>query len=300
MFICELIHNMDMSVTSDEEEINSTDNELISDNIEELRKEIHTYVDDSRVDYIYANPARFMLMNENYIDEWDGNIENSGASDIEADAKPKASCKTSNSTSTKASTKTTINDELSRVTDKEVIDFAKSRFNTDMEIKPFTWDLSKLTSNMIVRINGLNNTRGNVYVKEDLTHTSTTSSTTSSPQTDINSVKFGCYIDAISQMYDKAILIKPILSDPFSDELYLILGNQTKTSHVKNIIPINYERYIDFLYCIYTYATYVFDLLKDLKYNTTNTKVEFITLSTTNEYKFIVEKCRSALQSINI
>ena len=299
MFICELIHDIDMSVTSDEEEINSTDNELISDNIEELRKEIHTYVDDSRVDYIYANPARFMLMNENYIDEWDGNIENSDASDIEADAKPKASTKTSSKASTNTSTKANINDELSRVTDKEAIDFAKSRFNTDMDIKPFTWDLSKLTSNMIVHINGLNNTYGNVYVKEDLTHAST-STTTSSPQSDINSVKFGYYIDAISQMYDKAILIKPILSDPFSDELYLILGNQTKTSYVKNMIPINYERYIDFLYCMYTYATYVFDLLKDLKYNTTNTKVEFITLSTANEYKFIVEKCRSALQSINI
>lgn len=245
----------------------NNENNLISDNVEILRNDIHTYIDDDRTEYTFSNPARF-LISDNISDErsdWESD-ENDEIVSLE---------KLRNDTNIEMKK---INNALNSAIEKEVIEFAEKEFGEKMMIEEFDWDVNHTKSFTIFRINGIfDNNRIN-----------------------INSNKFGVYIDKVSQLFDKCTIIKPLLSDPYSDEIYMIFGNKKCDTCIENFIPINYENYIDFLYSVYSYAIYVLNLVRDIKYKTNSSKIEFINLSVQNEYKFIVEKCKKKMKSLCI
>lgn len=243
------------------------ENNLISNNVGILRNDINTFIDDNRTEYMFSNPARF-LISDNISDErnnWesDENDEMISLENLRNDINIKMK---------------KINDALNSAVEKEVIEFAEKEFGEKMTVEEFDWNVDNVKSFVILRVNG----------------------TDSSNCVNINSNKFGVYIDKVSQLFHKCMIIKPILSDPYSDEIYMIFGNKKNDRYVKNVIPINYENYIDFLYAIYSYAIYVLSLVCDIKYKTNSSKIEFINISAQNEYKFIVEKCKKKMESLGI
>lgn len=265
------------------------DDYLISNNIEMLRKKIKTSIDDNRTICAYCNPTRFLLdtMNDERDDWENGNededdIDNDNNDDndtITNDNDDNDDKSTSTSTNLIERLKLQahalhdkINNELDNAVSKEVPAFAEHEFNQKMEIFNFNWDINKLKSNMIYKVKDIN----------------------------LNSEKFGSFIDSLTQLYDKFIIVKPILSDPYSEEVYIVFGNKIAEKIKHNILPINREKYIDFLYCMYSYGIYVLNLVNDMKYKTYLTKSEFIKLSPSDEYKFIVEKCKNKLTELGL
>lgn len=243
------------------------DNNLISNNIELLRNDINIFIDDNRTEYMFSNPTRF-LINDSISDErsdWE-NDENDEMISLE---------NLRNDVSVKMKK---INEALNSAVEKEVIEFAEKEFGEKMTVEEFDWNVENIKSFVILRINGV----------------------ISSNRININSNKFGVYIDKVSQLFHKCMIIKPILSDPYSDEIYMIFGNKKNDRYVKNVIPINYENYIDFLYAVYSYAIYVLNLVRDIKYKTNSSKIEFINISAQNEYKFVVEKCKKKMELLGI
>ena len=244
---------------------------LISNNIETLRNDIRLFIDDNRSEYVFSNPTRFLMSYDvsDERNEWE-NDENDEMISVD---------KLRNDENDEIKK---INDALNSAVEKEVLEFTEKEFGEKMSIKDFDWNVDNIKGNIIYKINGINNKTDNVN------------------SVNINSNKFGSYIDKISQLFDKCTIIKPVLSDPYSDEIYMIFGNKKNDVYVENSIPINYENYIDFLYSIYSYAIYVLNLVRDIKYKTNSSKIEFINLSAENEYKFIIEKCRKKMISLGI
>lgn len=248
----------------------SVTHDLISNNIETLRNDIKLFIDDNRSEYVFSNPTRFLMSYDvsDERNEWENN-ENDEMISVDK-------LRNDENAETKK-----INDALNSAVEKEVFEFAEKEFGEKMSIKDFDWNIDNIKGNTIYKINGINKSN-----KID--------------SVNINSNKFGSYIDKISQLFDKCTIVKPVLSDPYSDEIYMIFGNKKNDACVENRIPINYENYIDFLYSIYSYAIYVLNLVRDIKYKTNSSKIEFINLSTKNEYKFIVEKCKKKMVSLGI
>ena len=243
---------------------------LISNNIEILRNNIKTFIDDNRTEYVYSNPVRFLIS-----DEFDDNSD--ARSDWENDENNELISleKLRNDADIKMKK---INNALDSIVEKEVIEFGEKEFGEKMAIEEFNWNVNNIKKFTIFKVNGIFNDN----------------------QININSNKFGIFIDKISQLFDKCTIIKPVLSDPYSDEIYMLFGNKKNDICVENAIPMNYEYYIDFLYAMYSYAMYVLNLVHDIKYKTNLLKIEFINLSTQNEYKFIVEKCKRKMELLGI
>ena len=260
-FLCE---KSDESISEINSEINSS--ELISNNIETLRNEINVIIDENRYEYIYSNPTRILLKND--IDDEHENED--------VDEEFVSLEKLRDSEMIKI---TKLNEILNTTIEREMIEFAKKEFNEQMQVVDFDWNVNNMNSFTIYRINGVVNDKTKI---------------------NINSKRFGIFIDEASQMFDKCLIVKPVLSDPFSDEIYLISGNKTSNAFVKNKVPINYENYIDFLYSMYSYALYVLDLVQDIQYKTNSSKIEFINLSACDEYKFIVDKCKKKLIALGM
>ena len=274
MFVCRLKCGSDdkfLCKSSDEcndenDNCENTSEKLISSNIETLRNEINVIIDENRYEYIYSNPTRILLKND--IDD--------EHEDIDVDEEFISLEKLRDSEKIKI---TKLNDILNTTIEREMIEFAKKEFNEQMQVLDFDWDVNNMNSFTIYRINGVANDKTKI---------------------NINSKLFGVFIDEASQMFDKFLIVKPVLSDPFSDEIYLISGNKTSNTFVKNKVPINYENYIDFLYGMYSYALYVLDLVQDIQYKTNSSKIEFINLSVCDEYKFIVDKCKKKLIALGM
>lgn len=274
MFVCRLKCGSDdkfLCKSSDEcndenDNCENTSEKLISGNIETLRNEINVIIDENRYEYIYSNPTRILLKND--IDD--------EHEDIDVDEEFISLEKLRDSEKIKI---TKLNDILNTTIEREMIEFAKKEFNKQMQVVDFDWNVNNMNSFTIYRINDVVNDKTKI---------------------NINSKRFGIFIDEASQMFDKFLIVKPVLSDPFSDEIYLISGNKTSNTFVKNKVPINYENYIDFLYSMYSYAMYVLDLVQDIQYKTNSSKIEFINLSVCDEYKFIVDKCKKKLIALGM
>lgn len=262
-FICKSLDECN----GENDDCESTSEGLISSNIETLRNEINVIIDENRYEYIYSNPTRILLKNdiEDEHEHEDVDEEFVSLEKLRESEKIKI---------------TKLNGILNTTIEREMIEFAKKEFNEQMQVVDFDWDVNNMNSFTIYRINGvMNNDKTKI---------------------NINSKRFGIYIDEASQMFDKCLIVKPVLSDPFSDEIYLISGNKTSNSFVKNKVPINYENYIDFLYSMYSYALYVLDLVQDIQYKTNSSKIEFINLSVNDEYKFIIDKCKKKLIALGM
>lgn len=273
MFVCRLkCGSDDKFICKSSDENNDTSEgdiseKLISGNIESLRNEINVIIDENRYEYIYSNPTRILLKNdiEDEHENEDVDEEFISLEKLRESEKIKI---------------TKLNGILNTTIEREMIEFAKKEFNEQMQVVvDFDWDVNNMNSFTIYRINGVANDKTKI---------------------NINSKQFGIYIDEASQMFDKFLIVKPVLSDPFSDEIYLISGNKTSNTFVKNKVPINYENYIDFLYSMYSYALYVLDLVQDIQYKTNSSKIEFINLSVNDEYKFIVDKCKKKLIALGM
>lgn len=272
MFVCRLkCGSNDKFLCKSSEECDGENDDcekLLSNNIESLRNEINVIIDENRYEYIYSNPTRILLKND---------IEDEHEhEDTDVDEEFVSLEKLRESEKIKI---TKLNDILNTTIEREMIEFAKKEFNEQMQVVDFDWDVNNMDSFTIYRINGVANDKTKI---------------------NINSKRFGIFIDEALQMFDKCLIVKPVLSDPFLDEIYLISGNKTSNSFVKNKVPINYENYIDFLYSMYSYALYVLDLVQDIQYKTNSSKIEFINLSVCDEYKFIVDKCKKKLVALGM
>ena len=176
-----------------------------------------------------------------------------------------------------------INSKLNQLIQKEVIKFANEKLHTNCEtidsfIPAINFNPSLSKSNSIVSINNITDSDNHTI--------------------DINSKRFLNYIDSVCQMFDKCYIIKPFMSDPYTDELYMIFGNKIKNNFVKNIIPINYENYIDFLYSLYSFGIHMLQLVYDIKYETSTNNIDYITLSSENEYKLIAAHRQMILKQL--
>lgn len=280
MFICHLKHS-DNLVTVDE--YSDSPYSRISENVELLRNNLKLFIDDNRSDYTFANPVRYLIKSSisDEREEWENTINDELLSLDKLQQKDNDE---------------NINKVLSDVIEKEVLKFAEDVYKRKMTIIDFTWDIASLKSDIILRINSIRNNVNNICIKynEEIS----IKDIYSNKYVDINSNAFGNFIDKLTCVYDKISIIKPVLSDPYSDEIYLILGNKMSDVDVFNIIPMNYEKIIDFLYAMYSYAMYIMNLLQDLKYNTRENNIQFIELNTHDEYAFIINKCRKMYSSL--
>lgn len=274
MFACHLKH-IDTLVTGDE--CGNSPCSRISENVEMLRNNLKLFIDDNRSDYTFANPTRYLIRSSisDEREEWENTINDEQLSLDKLQQKDDTE---------------NIDVVLSDVIEKEVLQFAEDVYKRKMTIIDFTWDITSLKSDTILRINSIRNNVNNICIKynEEIS----LKGVYSNKNVDINSNAFGNFIDKLTCVYDKISIIKPVLSDPYSDEIYLILGNKMSDVDEFNIIPMNYEKIIDFLYAMYSYAMYIMNLLQDLKYNTRENNIQFIELNTHDEYAFIINKCR--------
>lgn len=265
-----------------DDDTNTDINSHISNNIEILRNKIRVLIDDNRFSSTYANPTRFLLnvSANDEREEWENGGEEDGVDEDVESILASTSTPTSteqvggNALPSSPTIHEKIDTELDNAISKEVLTIAEHNFNEkNMEILPFTYDINKLKSHIIYKVNDVN----------------------------LNSIKFASFIDTLSQLYDKFIVVKPTLSDPYSDEVFIIFGNKV-ADEVKsgNLLPINRENYIDFLYSMYSYAIYVLNLINDVKYKTYLTKSEYVKLPPDVEYKFVVEKCKNKLKELNL
>ena len=268
MFVCRLkCGSNDKFLCKSSEECDGENDDcekLLSNNIESLRNEINVIIDENRYEYIYSNPTRILLKND-IEDEHENE-------DVDEDFVSLEKLRDSEKVKIHKP-----NDILNTAIEQEMIKFAKKEFDKQMQIVDFDWDVNN--SFTIYRINGVVNNKTKI---------------------NINSKRFGMFIDKVSQMFDKCLIVKPVLSDPFSDEIYIVVGNKTSGTFIKNKIPLNYENYIDFLYSMYSYAMYVLGLVQDIRYKTNSSKIEFINLSVCDEYKFIVDKCKKKLVALGM
>ena len=264
-------------VDMDVGEMDSSD--VVSNNIEMLREKVRLLVDDNRIECSYCNPTRFLLnvSNDERMD-WENGDEGDGNGEGDGNEKTTNEDIDDNISSVEhlrnmtKSTSEKIESELENVVSKEVMRFAEHEFNEKMDILDFDWDTNKLKSHIIYKVKDIN----------------------------LNSIKFASFIDLLSQIYDKFVIVKPSTSDPYSEEIYLVFGNKISDNIKRNVLPINRENYIDFLYSVYSYAIYVLNLVNDIKYKTYLTKSEFIKLSPSAEYKFVVEKCKNVLIELGL
>ena len=176
-----------------------------------------------------------------------------------------------------------LNSKLNQLIQKEVLKFANEKLHINCEtIDSFSstinFNPSHTKPNSIVSINNITDADNHSI--------------------DINSKQFLNYIDSVCQMFDKCYIIKPFMSDPYTDELYMIFGNKIKNNFVKNIIPINYENYIDFLYSLYSFGIHMLQLVYDIKYETSTNNIDYITLSSENEYKLIAAHRQMILKQL--
>ena len=274
MFVCHLKHS-DILATKDE--YSDSPYSRISENVELLRNNLKLFIDDNRSDYTFANPARYLIKSNisDEREEWENTINDEQLSLDKLQQNDNDE---------------NINKVLSDVIEKEVLKFAESVYKCKMTIIDFTWDIAGLKSDTILRVNSIRDDTNNICIKHN--EEISLKDIYSNKSVDINSNVFGNFIDKLTCVYDKISIIKPVLSDPYSDEIYLILGNKLADIDVFNIIPMNYEKIIDFLYAMYSYAIYIMNLLQDLKYNTHENNIRFIELSTHDEYSFIINKCK--------
>ena len=282
MFVCHLKHSDDLAI-GDVCERDDSPCSRISENVELLRNNLKLFIDDNRSDYTFANPARYLIKNSisDEREEWENTINDEQLSLDKLQQKDNDE---------------NINRVLSDVIEKEVLKFTENEYKTKMTIIDFTWDITSLKSDTILRINSIRDNANNICIKynEEIS----LKDIYSNKCVDINSNAFGEFIDKLTRVYDKISIIKPVLSDPYSDEIYLILGNKMSDVDDFNIIPMNYEKIIDFLYAMYSYAMYIMNLLQDLKYNTHENSVRFIELNTHDEYLFIINKCKKIYSSL--
>ena len=237
-------------------------NSKISDNIDELIKQINVLISENSEVLKFVNPILELMINNT------SDLIDSGENDDDdeiSDENVKLSDKFMN-LKIKAS-------------DAEAVEFAKNEFGMKMDIEDFVWTNLKNTSVYRINLNESN--------------------------VDLNSMKFGRFIDKLAIKFDKCFLIKPILSDSYKDSLYLITGNVVRdvndVDETNDInIPMNYEKYIDFLYSVFSYGLYTLNVVADMRYNTKMTKIEFIKLPIAEEYKFIVDKCKNKLIQLGL
>lgn len=159
------------------------------------------------------------------------------------------------------------------IVNKEVMDYAKKLLLRDVQVKDLSFDLKMLNEYTAYRVDD------EVIIYKDF-------------------VKF---LDLVSQMFDRVVVMKPLLCDAYTDEIYLIFGAKTNVEIPKvQIIPRNYELYVDFLYCMYTYGLYVMLLIEDMDSSTSFTKVEHLTITPSDEYRLIVMMYNMKLKELNI
>ena len=230
----------------------------LSNVIENMKEHINILINEIEGDYIYTNPIQAILISEQY-----GTNENTNE---------KATIDTNQ-----------LNSKLNQLIQKEVLKFANEKLHINCEtidsfIPAINFNPSHTKPNSIVSINSITDADNHSI--------------------DINSKQFLNYIDSVCQMFDKCYIIKPFMSDPYTDELYMIFGNKIKNNFVKNIIPINYENYIDFLYSLYSFGIHMLQLVYDIKYETSTNNIDYITLSSENEYKLIAAHRQMILKQL--
>lgn len=155
----------------------------------------------------------------------------------------------------------------------EVSAYAKKLFSRDVSIEKLTFELSNLKPFTAYSVND------EVIIFKDF-------------------VKF---LDLVTQMFKNVTVMKPVLSNVYSDEIFLICGEKSNISTPTiQALPRNYELYLDFLYCMYTYGLYVVLLIEDMEASTSFTKVEHLTITPNDEYRLMLLKCQRKLKELNI
>lgn len=155
----------------------------------------------------------------------------------------------------------------------EVSAYAKKLFSRDVSIEKLTFELSNLKPFTAYSVND------EVIIFKDF-------------------VKF---LDLVTQMFKRVTVMKPVLSNVYSDEIFLICGEKSNVSTPTiQALPRNYELYLDFLYCMYTYGLYVVLLIEDMEASTSFTKVEHLTITPNDEYRLMLLKYQRKLKELNI
>lgn len=155
----------------------------------------------------------------------------------------------------------------------EVSAYAKKLFSRDVSIEKLTFELSNLKPFTAYSVND------EVIIFKDF-------------------VKF---LDLVTQMFKNVTVMKPVLSNVYSDEIFLICGEMSNISTPTiQVLPRNYELYLDFLYCMYTYGLYLVLLIEDMEASTSFTKVEHLTITPNDEYRLMLLKYQWKLKELNI
>lgn len=117
----------------------------------------------------------------------------------------------------------------------------------------------------------------------------------------LNSKKQVREIDMMCTTYDRVVLVKPRLSNPIDDIVYLLLFNGSKGKKPSSsMLPTNAGGVIDFMYCMYYYALYIVRLALSVATNSNLTRVRNVNMNVDREYKQYIKSLVDKLQELGI
>lgn len=117
----------------------------------------------------------------------------------------------------------------------------------------------------------------------------------------LNQKKCLYQIDSLCTQYKHVVLVKPRLTSPIDDRVYLLLlspNNEKKES--SSSLPTNAEGIIDFMYCLYCYGQYVVKLAISVSTNSNLTKVKHVKISSEREYKQYIKSIIDKIRELGI
>lgn len=110
-------------------------------------------------------------------------------------------------------------------------------------------------------------------------------------------------IDDLCLRYKKVLLIKPRLSNPIDDTVYLLLlrnDDNSNNRNAKSVLPTNAEGIIDFMYCLYYYGLYITKLSLSMVVNNNLNRIKNIKMSVDQEYKQYIKLIVDKLRELNV
>lgn len=121
----------------------------------------------------------------------------------------------------------------------------------------------------------------------------------------LNMKKYIYKIDELCLIYEKVILLKPRLTNPIDDTVYLLIlsDNKSKSSNknkITSVFPTNTEGIIDFMFCMYYYGLYIAKLSLSMTTNINLVKVKNIKMNVDQEYKQYIRTIVDKLRELNV
>ena len=121
----------------------------------------------------------------------------------------------------------------------------------------------------------------------------------------LNMKKYIYRIDELCLIYEKVILLKPRLTNPIDDTVYLLIlsDNESKSCNknkISSVFPTNTEGIIDFMYCMYYYGLYIAKLSLSMTTNINLVKVKNIKMNIDQEYKQYIRTIVDKLRELNV